>query len=139
MAALFNTTTAPKLDIVEKLESFLYTPYGVSTLAVVAMLFASLFWCLACCLYCCIRRRRGQEDQGGVLEANREMDYYGVLSVTPSGTNQGDGGGTLSSGYNTAPTAYSDSLRANTGQTALSLDSLHATFTSQDSIIAKDD
>lgn len=114
-----NMSTS-QLNIGGELESFLYTPYGVSTLAGVASLLTSLLWCLGCRVYCYIQRRHSL-NQEGVMEANREMDYYGVLQ---SGFSNGEGGsggqGTLSSGYNTAPIPYShNSLTGTTHNTTL--------------------
>lgn len=120
-----NTSTPPtttQLNIGEELESLLYTPYGVSTLAGVAIFLTSLAWCLGCCLYCCLKRRRGQE---GMLEADRELDFYGVEQGGLSNPLHRDG--TLSSGYNTAPTIYSMDTPTGTTNKAIfttSLDSI---------------
>lgn len=123
-----STSPTAQLSIGVELESFLYTPYGVSTLAAVAVLLTSFVWCLGCSVYCCHQRRQRQ-NQEGVLEANRELDYYGVEQ---SGlTNPLHRDGTMSSGYNTAPTLYS--LDTPTGTTN------KATFTtSLDSIIDRE-
>ena len=118
-----NTTN---LDIVDELESFLYTPYGVSTVAGAAILLTSLLWIVGCCCCCyCYLHRRRSYDLDGVLEANRDLDYYGVVSV-PAGL---QGNGTLSSGYNTALT---DSLDSHAGTNAATL------TTSLDSILHKE-
>lgn len=125
--SMSNMSASPStpLNIGEELESFLYTPYGVSTLAGLVALLTSLLWCLCCCLYCCIQRRHSL-NQDGVLEANREMAYYGVVRTGLS--NEGAGGnGTMSSGYNTgtAPIPYSmNSLTGTTNCIATSLDSI---------------
>lgn len=116
-------STSTALNIGEELESFLYTPYGVSALAGVTVLLTSLLWCLGCCVYCCIQRRHTQ-NQEGELVANREMDYYGVLQSGEL-SNPHHGEGTMSSGYNTAPTPYSlDSLTGHNAIYTSSLDSI---------------
>jgi hypothetical protein len=95
MSSNMSTSPPTQLDIVGELESFLYTPYGVGTLAVVVSLLTSFLWCVGCCVCHCIQKRHSL-NQEGVLEANAEMDYYG------SGIPNGGRDGTLSSGYNTA-------------------------------------
>ena len=57
-------------DISQQFESFLYTPYGVATLAAVSVLITSFVWSMGCCIYCCWQRRR-RLQQDGVTEANR--------------------------------------------------------------------
>ena len=124
--SMSNTSASPstQLDIGGELESFLYTPYGVSTLAGVVALFTSLLWCLGCCLYCFIQRRHSL-NQDGVLEASREMAYYGVVRTGLSNRGAEEGEGTMSSGYNTAPIPYSlNSLTGTTNCIATSLDSI---------------
>ncbi len=113
-----------ELDIVEEFETFLYTPYGMSALAGLAILLTSALWGVGCCLcFCCYRRRLDRSSgQDGTLEANREMEYYGMLSSSSSSGHH-RGNGTMSSGYSTGPTAYSLSLADNHTVTS-SLDSI---------------
>ena len=115
-----------ELDLIGELESFLYTPYGMSTLAVFVMLLTSVLWGVGCCVcYCCYRRRRFG-NQEGTLEASREMEYFGMLSDSTNSRSHLGGGGhsTMSSGYNTGPTAaYSLSHTGNNTVTS-SLDSI---------------
>lgn len=78
-----NSTT----DIAQQFEGFLYTPYGLATLAVVAILLTSLVWSVGCCIYCCCRRRQ-RLQQGGVTEASRWEGCgtnYGVKGVIELG------------------------------------------------------
>lgn len=114
-----NTSASPttRLNIAEEFESLLYTPYGVSTLAGAAVLLTSLVWCLGCCY---LWRRRNQE---GVLEANIELDYYGVQQSGLTNPLRG-GDGTMSSGYNTAPTTYSLDTPTGTTNKAIFTNSL---------------
>lgn len=95
-----------ELDILKELELFFYTPYGVSTVAGVAILLTSLLWCIGCCIYCCYQRGRNSRNTVGTLEANREMEYIGV-STLPSSQEQQHRDGTMSSGYSTANTLNS--------------------------------
>ena len=101
-----NSTNDPtaKLSVVEELEAFLYTPYGVGTLAGLTLLLTCVVWCVGCCVYCCVRKRCGH-DQDGLVEATREIQYYGVATAPTQDKDHRDG--TLSSGYNTALTTYS--------------------------------
>ena len=57
-------------DISQQFESFLYTPYGLVTLAAVSVLITSFVWSMGCCIYYCWHRRR-RLQQDGVTEANR--------------------------------------------------------------------
>ena len=65
-----STIMSNSTDISQQFESFLYTPYGVVTLAAVSVLVTSVVWSVGCCIYCCWRRRR-RLQQDGVTEANR--------------------------------------------------------------------
>lgn len=102
---MYNSTTDPtaELNVVEELEGFLYTPYGVGTLAGLTLVLTCVVWCVGCCVYCCVRRRCGR-NQDGLVEATRDIQYYGVASTDPT---QDHRDGTLSSGYNTALTTFS--------------------------------
>lgn len=82
-----NTT-----DIIRSIEDFVYTPYGVATVAAVAILITSFVWLTGCCIYCCMRWRCRLEESG-VAEANKDIQYLGI---------HGNERGTLSSGYNTS-------------------------------------
>ena len=114
-----------ELDIARELEAFLYTPYGVSTLAALAIVLTSAAWGIGCCLcYCCYRRRHRNQD--GTLEASREMEYFGMLSSAASSRNHlGGSHNTMSSGYNTGPGPVTYSL-SHTGNNTVtsSLDSI---------------
>ena len=108
------STQTTELGIPQQIESFLYTPYGLATLAAVSIFLTSLLWTCGCCIYCCYRRRhRLQED--GITEANRDLYYFGVTDPTVNG-------GTMTSGYNTVPPSFS--LNAGTGIFNTSLDSI---------------
>ena len=116
-------------SIIDRLESFLYTPMGVGTLAAVAVVITSLIWLVGCCIYCCCRRRRSSEE-GGVTVANRDLMF---LDIGPTELVHN---GTMSSGYNTGPQPYTTSNSYNNpmarnGSTAM----LH---TSLDSVISVD-
>ena len=88
--------------IIEELESFLYTPIGLGTLAGVSVLVTSLIWLLFCCICCCCWRKcRRSED--GTQEADRELHFIDPPRVSSSH----NAGGTMSSGYNTGPASYS--------------------------------
>lgn len=100
-------------SITEEIEDFLYTPYGLATLAIVAVTLTSLIWLLGCWVYCCYRKRRRQR-QAGTTEANRDLYYLGV----------NDQNGTLTSGYNTGPQSYSLSLTTDNRLFHTSLDSI---------------
>ena len=126
-----TTTTDPSTDlsIIERLESFLYTPMGVGTLAAVAVVITSHVWLVGCCIYCCCRRRRSREE-GGVTVANRDLMFLDIGPTEPVHN------GTMSSGYNTGPQPYTTSNSYNNpmarnGSTAM----LH---TSLDSVISVD-
>ena len=126
-----NTTIDPSTDlsIIERLESFLYTPMGVGTPAAVAVIITSLVWLVGCCVYCCCRWRRSSEE-GGVTVANRDLMFLDIGPTEPVHN------GTMSSGYNTGPQTYTTSNSYNNpmernGSTAM----LH---TSLDSVISVD-
>jgi hypothetical protein len=125
------TTMDPSDDpsVIDRLESFLYTPMGLGTLAGVAVIITSLVWLVGCCIYCCCRRRRSSEE-GGVTVANRDLMFLDI------GTTEPVHNGTMSSGYNTGPQPYTTSNNYNNpiarnGSTAM----LH---TSLDSVISVD-
>ena len=96
MVALPDLTTtidpSTDLSVIERLESFLYTPMGVGTLAAVAVVITSLVWLVGCCVYCCCRRRRSREE-GGVTVANRDLMFLDI------GPTESVHNGTMSSGY----------------------------------------
>lgn len=92
-------STTDSDSIGERLESFLFTPYGVATIAGLAIIFTSIFWTIGCCIYCCCRYKR---QEGGETEANRDLLFFGNI-----GPSYPSGNGTLSSGYNTGSQAYS--------------------------------
>lgn len=83
-----NTT-----DIIRSIEGFVYTPYGVATVAAAAILLTSVVWFMGCCVYCCLRWRN-RLDESGVAEANKDILYLGIHGAEQSGT--------LTSGYNTS-------------------------------------
>ena len=98
----------------DDVEDVLYTPYGVAILVVVTIVVTSLVWTCCCFVYCCYRKRH-QLSRSGVTEANRDLYYLGVS----------DPNGTMTSGYNTAPHAYSvNSLGGENGVLHTSLDSI---------------
>lgn len=115
-----SNTTDQMLDIVEELESFLYTPYGLGTLAGVAILLTSLLWSLGCCIYCCCRSQHRRNEEG-TQEAGRELHFIDAPAVV----SQKEGNGTMSSGYNTGPASYSlTSLLASNNISNSSMDSI---------------
>lgn len=126
-------TTLPPPDALDQFLLHLYTPYGVASLAVIAIILTSLVWTMACCIVCCCRWRQ-RERQSGDSEASREMTYYGMgsteeLDVGYSQT--GMQGGTLSSGYNTGPPASTSSLaqmNTTTNTQNTSMDSLELSY-----------
>ena len=79
-------------SIIDRLESFLYTPMGVGTLAAVAVVITSLVWLVGCCIYCCCRRRRSSEE-GGVTVAKRDLMFLDIGLTEPVHNS------TMSSGY----------------------------------------
>lgn len=126
-----TTTMDPSTDpsVIDRLESFLYTPMGVGTLAGVTVVITSLIWLVGCCVYCCCRWRRSSEE-GGVTVANRDLMFLDIGPTEPVHN------GTMSSGYNTGPQPYTTSNSYNNpmarnGSTAM----LH---TSLDSVISVD-
>ena len=111
----------------EQVESFVYTPYGVATVAAVSVLVTVLLWMVSCCIFFKCRQRR-RARQSGVTEANREIQYVGTSfeydgtsgagrMQMQSSVDRGEGGergggggggghqatGTMSSGYSTGP------------------------------------
>lgn len=108
-----TTVTSSSNDLMDDIEDFIYTPYGVALVAILAVLLTSLLWTFCCCVYCCYRKRQ-QINQSGTAEANRDLYYLGV----------GEQNGTLTSGYNTAPRAYSMSTLGDNGVMHTSLDSI---------------
>ncbi len=109
-----NSTVSPSSDdIMDDIEDFLYTPYGLALVAVIAALVISLVWSCCCCVYCCYRKRH-RSLETGVAEANRDLYYLGV----------GEQSGTLTSGYNTAPHAYSMNSLGDNGVFHTSMDSI---------------
>ncbi len=134
--ATTTATTPPPPDALDQFLLHLYTPYGVASVAAVAIILISLVWTLACCIVCCCKWRQ-RERQTGDSEASREMTYYGMGSTEeldvgytqPQGTLHG---GTLSSGYNTGPPASTSSLAythdTTTGTQNTSMDSLELSY-----------
>ena len=82
----------------DRLESFLYTPYGLATLAGITIIITSIVWTICCMVYCCCRYKR---NEAGVAEANRDILFFGDVGPSYPANN-----GTLSSGYNTGPQPY---------------------------------
>ena len=78
-------------DISQQFESFLYTPYGVATLAAVSVLITSFVWSMGCCIYCCWQRRR-RLQQDGVTEANRWEGKAEEVGGGRGGGGRGGGG-----------------------------------------------
>lgn len=115
-----TTDMNPDADLGSRLVSFLYTPYGVATLAAISIIITSLVWTLGCMIYCCCKYKR---HESGVAEANREMLFFGNMGPASNGH------GTMSSGYNTGPQSYTTNSYNMTrnGSTAMlnvSLDSM---------------
>jgi len=93
-----------QIDIIEKLETFLYTPYGLGTLAGVSALVTSFLWLLVCCICCCFCHwKKVRNDEDGLQEADQEIDFIDSTTVASGKPNTG----TMSSGYNTGPASYS--------------------------------
>ena len=130
-----NTTTPTQgVDIREELEAFLYTPYGLGTLAGVAIILTSLLWCIGCCIYCCYRKAHSSQHTEGTLEVSREMEYIGVSSIPPIQQHH-HRDGTMSSGYSTGPPSNTLNSQAGAGTNnntvSLSLDSYHHGISTQ--------
>ena len=122
MADMTATVTTTDMntdsDLGGRLVSFLYTPYGLATIAAITAILTSLVWTIGCMIVCCCKYKR---HELGTAEANREMLFFGNL-----GPANGNGHGTMSSGYNTGPQSYnttSYNLTRN-GSTAMLNDSL---------------
>lgn len=109
-----NTTA-----IIEHLEAFLYTPYGLGTLAGTAIILTSLVWLLGCCVFCCCRwcvRRRRDHLALGVAEADADLRYVSTTSSNPG------------TGHNLRPTEFgtgSSGYQSNAGNLNYSLTSLN--------------
>lgn len=119
LSASMSTDPTKTLDVVEELKSFLYTPYGVSTLAAAAVVLTCVLWCVGCCILCFCHQRRHRHNLEGTLEANREIEYFGVVNMSST---QQQGGGTMSSGYNS--NTGNSLAGANNNLFATSLDSI---------------
>ena len=97
MESISNNSTIDSM--LQDIEDFVYTPYGVATVAVLAVIVTSLLWSLGCCIYCCCRYR-ARRGQGGVAEASGELRFVNIGS-NPGGHTSSNNGytGTGSSGY----------------------------------------
>lgn len=108
----FGTNLPPSTSILTEFLSFLYTPYGVAILAILAIVVTSLVWSVGCCVYCCCRYKHNLQDND-YLETNRDLAFYTVTDATADQV--GFSGHTvhnetLSSGYNTGPPVSTTSL-----------------------------
>lgn len=111
--------------ILQEVEGFVYTPYGVATVAGVAIVITSLLWLLGCCIYCCCRYR-ARSGRGGVTEACGELRF---VSITPDASHTPGNGhtGTGSSGYHSHAGTMNYSLTSfhdGCGNTHSSMDSI---------------
>lgn len=106
-----NTTT-----ILDHLESFLYTPYGLAALAAAAIVLTSLVWLLGCCLCCCCYYCKKRRDRMslGVAEANGDLRYVSTSISSPGNEHglQHIGTGTGSSGYHSNTDTFNYSLNS---------------------------
>ena len=114
-----NTT-----EVLESIEDFFYTPYGLGAVAGAAIILTSLVWCLGCCIYCCCTKCRKMR---GVAEANGEIEYLSVVhssnTLESSLKAPHNEHGTGTSGYQSHIGDYSlDSLRAT--EVTTSMDSI---------------
>ena len=95
MESISNNSTID--STFQAIEDFVYTPYGLATVAVAAIIITSLIWLLGCCIYCCCRYRT-RRGQGGVAEAGGELRFVNIgpnAGPTPNNAYTGTG----SSGY----------------------------------------
>lgn len=113
--------------ILEEIESFLYTPYGLATLSGVVLLVTSLIWFIGCCIFCCCWKCH-KRRQNGVTEAGGDLKYMTMMTpdVRPP---QLGGYSTNSSGYqsNTGTLDYSTnagSMQHDTFRTHDSMESI---------------
>lgn len=69
-------------SFVEQLESFLYTPHGLGTLAGAVFILTSLLWLLCGCLCCCCIycKRRKQRSSLGISKADSDLRYISTAS-----------------------------------------------------------
>ena len=97
-AKMESTSNNSTIDaMLQDIEDFVYTPYGVATVAALAFIITSLIWLLGCCIYCCCRYRT-RRGQGGVAEAGGELRFVNIGS-NPGHTPNNGYTGTGSSGY----------------------------------------
>lgn len=116
-----NTT-----NILESVEEFLYTPYGLGTLAAAAIILTSLVWCIGCCIFCCCAKKCRKVR--GVDEASGEIEYLSVVrssNTLDSTLKPYNEHGTGTSGYQSHVGSYSlDSIRGGTAEMTTSMDSI---------------
>ena len=84
------------MTIIEELQNFLYTPYGLGVLSAASIIITSLIWLLGCCVFFCCRHRMKRRENG-VTEANTDLKYMSVLQ--PQQVKNDAYSGTCSSGY----------------------------------------
>ena len=128
-----NTTA-----ILQDIETFLYTPYGLATLAATAVILTSFVWFIACCIFCCCwkcHKRQVTAEIGGSIEAGNDLKYIqhrstgdNIMHTTRPITGQGYST-TNSSGYQSGI----DTLNYSTS--SLQNHDVLATNTSMDSIL----
>lgn len=73
-----NSTT-----LLQDVESFLYTPYGLGALAGAAVLLTSCIWVVCCCFCMCCWRchaNRKNTSETGIIEASNDLKYMTVHS-----------------------------------------------------------
>lgn len=111
-----NTTTT----ILQDIESFLYTPYGLGTIAGLSILCTS-FVCLisCCCIVCCYwKYHQGESRSNGIIEAGNDLKYihHGTRVISSHAPTSSD---TNTLNYSTSSLQHHDLLATN-----LSMDSI---------------
>lgn len=130
---LYKMSGVNETSILQTLETFLYTPYGLGTLAATAIVLTSLVWLLSCCICCCcwryVKKRRNRLALG-VAEADNDLRYVstelcntenGSRRLEPTSGGTGTRVGTEGTGIGTGSSGY----QSHSGTFNYSLDSFH--------------
>ena len=87
---------------------FLYTPYGLGTLAGSSVAITSLLWIIVCCSILCCRKWLKKRESGST-SAEVDLKYVSVAKGRGTGEEQV---GTSSSGYNSRVDTLSHSVQS---------------------------